>query len=143
MKFRVYQHGELEKKFSLQGTCLFGLDRIPLRDAKSISFKNGVIECKTRNVASTGIVLLWPVEGFGRILLQTTRLPVRDRPYILNVELARGQLMEITLKREDWSVFEQTKAMTKLLRDAQDLFIQALQNISDAPKASVFAGRIT
>jgi hypothetical protein len=88
---------------------------------------------------SAGIALLWPVEGFGKILLPTARLPERKRPYILNVELARAKLMQITLKREDWSLFEETNGFSDLVHQAKDLFIEALQNISEPAKASMLA----
>jgi len=139
--FEVYNNGSICKDFTLYGACVFGVDRIPLRNSASIKFKQGRIECRTRNNEPAGISLLWPVEGFGNILLHTTRLPDRPRPYILNVELARAKLMEITMKREDWAVFEQTPTLAKTAGQAQQLFIEALQNINDPAKASTLADK--
>ena len=33
--------------------------------------------------------LMWQTKNFGTVMLETTRLPERDEPYILNLELAR------------------------------------------------------
>ena len=119
---------------------MFGADTAPLRTSNKIRFKNGSIECSKKGSESAGFALLWPVDGFGRTLLSTTRLPERKRPYNLNVELARARLMQITLKREDWSLFEEeTNSFAGLAHQAQELFIEALQNIADSPKASVLA----
>ena len=107
MKFQVFQNGKAVEDFRLSAAYIFGSDAIPLLGADKIRFKNGVIEYKKRNYESAGLALLWPVDGFGRVLLPTTRLPERKRPYNLNVELARAKLMQITLKREDWAIFEQ------------------------------------
>jgi len=140
LKFQVFKDGKIAKDFALSATYMFGADTAPLRTSSKIRFKNGSIECSKKSPESAGFALLWPVDGFGRTLLSTTRLPERKRPYNLNVELARARLMQITLKREDWSLFEEeTNSFAGLAHQAQELFIEALQNIADAPKASVLA----
>ena len=140
MKFQVFKNGKIAKDFALSATYMFGADTAPLRTSNKIRFKNGSIECSKKGPDSAGLALLWPVDGFGRTLLSTTRLPERKRPYNLNVELARARLMQITLKREDWSLFEEeTNSFAGLAHQAQELFIEALQNIADPPKASVLA----
>ena len=139
MKFKVYKDGKIVEKFELCGAYLFGADSIAFRTAAELSFHKGIIECKKRSPEAAGMALLWPIEGFGRIHLPTTRLPERERPYILNVELARAKLMQITIKREDWSVFEEKEELTDIVREAMNLFVEALQNISDESKASSFA----
>ena len=52
---------------------------LPLASARSagadIEFKDGFIECKKLNMETAGLALLWPVEGFGKVLLPTTCLP--------------------------------------------------------------------
>ncbi len=140
MKFEVYKNGKIAKDFALSAASIFGADRVPLRDSNKIRFKNGSIECTKKTHESAGLTLLWPVKGFGKVLLSTTRVPERKRPYNLNVELARARLMQITLKREDWSLFEEeNSAFTDMAHKAQDLFIEAVQNIADPAKASMLA----
>ena len=139
MKFLVYKDGQLATDFVLSGAYLFGADMIPFRHIDGIRFSNGVIECSKKSAESAGLSLLWPVEGFGRVLLNTARIPERDEPYILNVELARARLMQITLKREDWALFDQCDALDAQAHEAQDLFIQSLQHIQEPAKAATLA----
>ncbi len=138
MKFQVFKDGKVVDKFVLGGAYLFGTDGIAIRRGQ-ITFKNGVIECSKPNLETSGLSLLWPIEGFGKVLLPTTCLPERARRYNLNVEIARAKLMQIINKREDWSFFESTEDLTDVSKEAQDLFVQAIQNISDAPTASKLA----
>ena len=138
MKFQVFKNGKIVDKFLLCGASLFGGDGIGIRRAQ-ITFKNGIIECKKPNLETAGLALLWPIEGFGKVLLPTTCLPERDRPYNLNVEIARAKLMQIVNKREDWLFFNNVEGLTDISERAQDLFIQAIQNISMPSEASKLA----
>lgn len=140
MKFQVYKSSETGE-FKLCAAYMFGPDRVPLRGSRSIKFKDGTIECVRKNRESAGLALLWKVPGFGKLLLHTTRLPERSTPYILNVELARAKLMEITLKREDWSLFEETNSISAISDEAKELFIQALQNVNEPGKAAMLADK--
>jgi len=138
VRFQVFKNGKVLDKFPLSGAYPFGTDGIAVRQAQ-IEFRKGFIECKKPNLGTAGLSLLWPVAGFGKVLLATTCLPQRDRPYNLNVELARGKLMQITKKREDWAFFDGVKALRDLSREAHGLFIRAVQNISDAPASAKLA----
>jgi hypothetical protein len=139
VQFLVYQNGKPATDFVLSGAYLFGMDMVPLRYVESITFKDGVIDCVRKGDDAAGLTLLWPVEEAGTFLLPTTRLPERPEPYILNVELARARLMQITLKREDWALFEEMDKFADLAHEAQALFIKALQHISDPSRASMLA----
>lgn len=138
MKFQVFKNGRTVNKFTLCGSYLFGTDGISIRRAQ-IDFKDGFINCKKTNLETAGLSLLWPVEDFGKVLLSTTCLPERDRPYNLNVEIARAKLMQIINKREDWSFFSGIEGLGDISKEAQNLFIRAVQNISDAPEAAKLA----
>ncbi len=138
MKFQVFNDGHPVDDFKLHGAYLFGTDGISIRRAR-ITFKEGFVDCTRPNPETAGLALLWPIAGFGKILLPTTCLPERERPYILNVEIARAKLMQITNRREDWSFFDDVEGMEEVSRQSQDLFVQALQNISDPSKASRLA----
>ncbi|GAG51243.1 unnamed protein product, partial [marine sediment metagenome] len=138
MKFQVFQNGRAVDKFTLSGAYLFGTDAIAIRRTQ-ITFKNGFIECKKPNLETAGLALLWSVDGFGKALLPTTCLPERSRPYNLNVEIARAKLMQIINKREDWSFFGTIDGLADTSEEAQNLFIQAIQNISEPPLASKLA----
>jgi hypothetical protein len=138
VKFQVFENGKIVDEFTPCGAYLFGTDGISIRRAK-IQFKKGYIDCVRPNLETAGLALLWPVEGFGRILLPTTCVPERERPYNLNVEIARAKLMQITNRREDWSFFDDVEGMEDIAKRSQDLFIDAIQNINDPHKASQLA----
>ncbi|MBN2020533.1 MAG: hypothetical protein JW749_09935 [Sedimentisphaerales bacterium] len=138
MKFQIFNNGSLVKDLPLHGAYLFGSDGMAVRKSR-IAFANGLLECYKPNQETSGLALLWPVEGFGRILLSTTCLPERDQPYILNLELARGRLMQIINKREDWTIFEDNDESAALYEQSQDLFIKSIQSASDGPAASRLA----
>ncbi|MHC4106090.1 MAG: hypothetical protein ACYSR9_14200, partial [Planctomycetota bacterium] len=138
MKFQVFKNGKVVDKFTLCGSYLFGTDGIAIRRAQ-IAFKNGIVECKKPSMETAGLALLWDIDGFGKVLLPTTCLPERAQPYNLNVEIARAKLMQTINKREDWSFFDETEGLEGISKEAQDLFIQAIQNISAPPLASKLA----
>lgn len=138
MRFQIFKNGKVVEKFRLCGAYLFGTDGLCIRRAK-ISFKDGLVECKRPNLETAGLALLWPIDGLGRVLLPTTCLPERQRPYNLNLEIARARLMQIINKREDWSFFNAIEDLAGLYKESQDLFIQAIQNSSDASVASQLA----
>jgi hypothetical protein len=141
VKFQVFKDGKIAKDFVPVGVTLFGADRIPFRSTKYITWQDGIIDCKARGSEPAGLCLLWPVEGFGNIMLYTTRLPEREQPYNLNVEIVRGKLMEIATKREDWAIFDQTPELKAKGDELQDCFIEMLANMNAPAKASVLADK--
>jgi hypothetical protein len=138
VKFQVFKNGQIVDQFTICGEYLFGGDGISIRRAQ-IEFKDGTINANRPNLVTAGLALLWPIEGFGKVLLPTTCLPEREKPYNLNVEIARAKLMQIVNKREDWSFFNDVHSLAELSEDAQDLFIRAIQNISESSTASQLA----
>jgi len=138
LKFEVFKKGKIDSDFLLCGAYAFGSDGLVIRRAK-IEFKDGVIECKKPYQATSGIALLWPIEGFGRVILPTTCLPEREKPYNLNVEIARAKLMQSVNKREEWSIFDNFGALADISREAQSLFIEAIENLSSPSTASKLA----
>jgi len=140
VEFQVYKDGEIDENFRLSGAYLFGTDGIAIRRAQ-ITSHGGVIRCQRPNLETAGLALLWRVDGFGRVLLRTTCLPERSRPYNLNLEIARAKLMHIVNKCEDWLFFNGVKGLEDISNEAQDLFIRAVQSISDAPLASRLADK--
>jgi len=138
LEFKVFKDGKIAEDFTVSGAYLFGTDGIAVRRAV-IAGRNGTITCKRANLETAGLALLWPVEDFGKVLLPTTCLPQKKQAYTLNVEIARGKLMQILKKREDWSFFNNIEGLEHTLTEARDLFIRAVQNISTPPVASKLA----
>ena len=140
MRFQVFRNGQVVDQFTPHGAYLFGGDGLGVRRAQ-IAFKDGFVECTKPNLETAGLALLWPIDGFGSVLLPTTCLPERERPYNLNVEIARAKLMQIVNKREDWLFFNNIEGLTELLKESQDLFVEAIQNIASAPEAAKLADK--
>jgi hypothetical protein len=106
-----------------------------------ISFEEHLISCRKNTEEAAAIAVLWPVKGQGKFLLQTTRLPDRERPYILNIEFARWRLMRIITKLEDWGLFDypQIAPILEQFQKAKHSFIQALQNEQEPARAADYA----
>ncbi len=127
LRFAVYRDGEVRKDLDLSGVYAFGQDGIPVR-ADLIAEKGRISIIKQMPVP-VGIALLWEAGDSGRFLLPTTRLPDRKEPYILNLELARAQIMRIARKREDWGLFDYDEAeeLNRLFDEARATFVRALK----------------
>jgi hypothetical protein len=135
LKFTVYRDGKPANAINLSGAYCIGADDVPLR--AEVSAKNGVIFCEKRAGGPAGLSLLWTVKGVGEVMLETVRLMEREQPYILTVELARGRLMRINAKLEDWGILDHEDgiAIAQMLDDARESLIKALQ-ADDADGAS-------
>jgi hypothetical protein len=140
VRFQVFKNGQPLDSFEASGAYLFGADGAGIRRSKVV-FENGLLQCFKPTAESAALALVWPVEGFGRILLPTTCLPDRDRAYCLNVEVARARLMQIINRREEWSWFDNSKDLEEITKEAQDLFVKAVQRIRDPVVASQLADR--
>ncbi len=137
ISFAVYSKGRLADRVSLNGAYVVGTDDVPLR--AELSFKGGMIHCKKRAAGPAGLAILWEIEGTGTILIETIRVQERDKPYILQVELARGRLMRIAHKLEDWGLydFEGTGDLGAKIDAARDILVRALQTDEPAKAAEV------
>ena len=86
---------------------------------------------------AAGVSLLWN-SGRGEYQLETTRLPPREAPYILNVELARHRLMRLMQKQEDWNLWEVQAAQgaVQQARQALQVFADALSHLHEPAEAA-------
>jgi hypothetical protein len=142
LKFLVYKNGQPVKSMDIAGAYLFDPERIPLSSSKNLSFEDGMIYAGDPGTISAGLALPWDIEGVGRLMLGTTKLNIRSRPYLLNLELARARLMEITKKCEDWSVFDKDKGNTqKAISKARSLYIEAMTCEDDPARSSILADK--
>lgn len=120
----------------LIGAYLVGQDNVPVRG--EIQWSGGELRCQPRTQDPIGVSLLWPCDGFGLIQLQTTRLPARDAPYHLHIELARHQLMRLSIKREEWGLFDYNgmEDLAAEIDRAKDEFVAALELTEDSAKSA-------
>lgn len=126
------------KSLDLQGAHLVGNDGVPVRG--EITRSDNIIQCASRSSDPYGLSLVWPTPT-GNLQIETTRLIERSQPYHLHVELARQRLMRISLKREEWGLFDYP-GMDSLAADidrARELFLDALSNVEDGPRAARLA----
>lgn len=138
-EFTFYPTLGAEFQPELQGAFLIGADGVPVRG--ELHLRDGAITCESRNSEALGLSLLWPVAGCGTLQVETTRLPSREDPYHLHVELARHRLMRISFKREEWGLFDYPglDEVAAAIDRARDLFVAALQHADDPPRAAELA----
>jgi len=137
IRFNVYRDGAPVERIDLSGAYVFAQDHIPVR--ADIAASGSQISCMKRTAASCGLALLWEAGPIGKLLLSTTRLPARDTPYNLNVELARACVMRLLEKREDWGLFDYEDAGTfnDQLEKARHQFIEAIKGDDPAEAAKL------
>ncbi len=123
----------------LHGAHLLGNDGVPVRG--EIEWRDGAVCCQPRTQDPVGISLMWTVPDIGTVHLQTTRLPAREKPYHLHVELARHLLMRISIKREEWGLFDYSgmDEIGKQIDAARSAFVESLQATDQPEKAAKLA----
>ncbi len=138
LSFAVYVDGVLAEKVNLAGAYVVGADDVPLR--AEIAYKDGVVTCRKRATGPAALALLWDVAGVGSVLVETIRLPERDQPYLLQVELARARLLRIHQKLEDWGILDYAgiEDIGARVAAARDALIRALQ--ADTPGEAAVRG---
>lgn len=138
LRFDVYRNSQPADEIDLAGAYVFGQDGIPIR--ADMAAMGSQITCMKRTAGVCGLALLWDTGSAGCYLLSTTRLPDSTESYILNVELARAQLLRLFQKREDWGLFDYAGA--KELNEEFDrvrlLFVKCL-NAPEPAQAASFA----
>jgi len=139
IKFEIYRDGNRLTEFEPTAAMAIGPESIPV--PADISFRDGILVVNRKDDHATGVALLWECGPLGAFHLETTRLQPRERPYNLNVELARSRLMRIMQKQEDWSLFDFPKAerFTTRFQEAQTLFSESLGRLDDGAEASKLA----
>lgn len=110
----------------LPGVHLIGSDDVPLR--AEITYRDGLLTCRKRAAGPAGLTVLWPIEGVGRFLLETARLMERTKPYVLQLELARGRLIRLFQKVEEWGLadLDKTGAFSTQLAAARKLLLEGM-----------------
>jgi len=144
LRFDVYKQGQKAQEIDLTGAFVFGQDAIPVR--ADLAAAAGQITCtyakrpQSSGSLACGLALLWETAS-GNFMLPTTRLCERDEPYILNIELARAQMMRIAQKIEEWGLFDFADAATLCAEfdRVNHLFIESLH--APGTEASVLADR--
>jgi hypothetical protein len=143
LRFRVFKEGSATPPadLDLSTAHLVGSDNVPIRG--EFTYANGEIICRKRAAGPAALTMLWEMKNFGSIMLETTRLPEREEPYILSLEFARGRVMRLMQKREEWGLFDIVEAgpVNEKALEARDLLLEAITHQEEPAKASEFADR--
>lgn len=91
--------------------------------------------------ASGAICIPWPVVGEGEWLLSTATLMERERPYLLEVELARGEVYRLRNQLANWEMLglEASDSVRAAVLEATRLFSRAASNQRTVPEAAKWA----
>jgi len=146
IRFEVYKDGQRLTQFTPAVPTTLASESIPTpgdwkwRDAR-LSF--GPTD------QAMGFGLLWNHSPNGSemnsaLMLETTRLPPRAQSYVLNVELARGRLMKILQRLEDWLLLDTDlgREIVDRFRVLQQQFAEALCNLHEPSVASQLADKV-
>jgi len=139
LKFEIYREGVRVTTFAPVGATAMGPESMP--QPGEVAFRDGLLTVQRPDDHAVGLSLLWDVGALGAYQLETTRLPPRDKPYVLNVELARFRLMKIMQKQEDWNLFDFPRAdkFTARFREAQGVLADALGKLDQPGEAAKLA----
>lgn len=146
----------------LPGAYLIGPDSVPI--AGEVVLEDSVIRCEkgTREAASLAMQVDLDAERLARLghngpiiddirlkpmgtwVLQTCLLPDRDRPYILELELARHRIMLFLTKLEEWQAFDipSDSQVMRLFDIARQTFTRALVASSEHTDGVAEASKI-
>ncbi|HEX8322799.1 MAG TPA: hypothetical protein VF595_02695 [Tepidisphaeraceae bacterium] len=141
LRFEIYRDGERVRQYTPVNAMALGPESIPWTGA--VAFRDEHLVVSRSEDHATAVALLWDIGPLGCYVMETTRLPPRAKPYILNVELARFRLMKIVQKQEDWNLFDfpKTERFQTAFREAQGLFAQALAHLDEPGVAAKLADR--
>ncbi|HVT83291.1 MAG TPA: hypothetical protein VHM90_21810, partial [Phycisphaerae bacterium] len=134
LRFRVYNDSKVADDFDLSTAYLVGSDNVAIRG--EFNYAGGEIICRKRAAGPAALCVMWTVKNFGSVLLDTTRLPEREEPYLLNLELARGRVMRLMQKREEWGLFDlpEAQAVNERANECRDLLIEAMAAMDNPAK---------
>jgi hypothetical protein len=139
IKFEIYGEGKRLMNFTPVAAMAMGPESVPIPG--ECVFRDGLLTMTRNEEHAAGIALLWDVGELGSYHLETTRLIPREKPYNLNVELARCRLMKIVQKQEDWNLFDfpRTEKHMQRFREAQAIFADALGKLHEPGEAARLA----
>jgi hypothetical protein len=141
VKFEIYKQGKRVTEYRPIGAIALGPESVPVPG--DVAFADGLLHVNQSEGYPIALGLLWEVPPLGTFHVETTRLQHRERPYNLNIELARWRLMKIVQKQEDWNLFDFPKSekYQQSFREAQTLFAEALGKMDEPAEAARVADR--
>lgn len=102
LRFVVFNEDSPASDFTLRHAHLIGKDDLGVPG--TISFNDGIITCEKATNDEASLALQVDAGSCGMLTLRTCLLPHRDRPYLLELELARHRIMLFLNKLEEWGL---------------------------------------
>ncbi len=139
MRFRLHQRDRMPED-ALGRIYVAGAEDFPWATR---SYWDGDELVVQRGVDDSGYVYVpWRVDGHGQRLLGTTTLMERDKPYVLEVELARGlvQRLRSRIFIWEWLGMVTPPGLAARFKDATRLFSRAATSQADLAAAAQAAG---
>ncbi len=139
IKFEIFRDGSRVNNYQPVAPLAIGPESVPMPG--DVNFRDGQLVLNRGDEHPAGISLLWDLGALGSYHMETTRLPHRETPYNLNVELARFRLMKIVQKQEDWNLFDFPRAekFNQRFREGQAIFADALGKLHEPASAAKLA----
>jgi len=140
IRFRLHDRERIVSG-GLQRIYVAGMEEIPWSTHADWIGDQLVIE---RTVSDSGSVYVpWRIDGHGTRVLSTSTLMERERPYLLEVELARGLIQRIRTRLFLWEVLglEAESALKDQLQAATREFALAATSQQEPAESSVAANR--
>lgn len=140
IRFRIHDRDRIAPG-GLDRIYVAGLEEIPWSTRAGWQGDQLVVE---RSMSDSGSVYVpWQIDGLGVRVLSTATLMERDRPYLLEVELARGLIQRIRNRLFMWELLglTMTPELTQQLQSATREFALAATSQEEPAEASVAANR--
>jgi len=125
-KFLVFEGDWPAKQWPIRNAYLVGADGNAIRS--DIHFEGGCVVVQKRETGAAAFTIQHLAGDIGELTVQTCLIPESDKPYILNLELARHRLMLLYAKLEEWGMFDldEDHPVTRRANIAREFFIKAL-----------------
>lgn len=126
LSFVIIRSSDRGESASIAGAYLRGKDGLAVES--SIDRAEKLITCRKRGVDASALCLTLDAGDAGVLRLETCLLPDRDRPYLLNLELARHRIMVFLTNLESWGLSDLREDEEPMLtfQQARELFTRAL-----------------
>ena len=138
LRFRLHDRGRIPAG-GLERIYVAGAEEIPWPTRCRWQGEELVVE--RTNSESGSVYAPWIVDGQGECFLSSATLMERERPYVLEVELARGLIQRIRnrLFIWEWLGMLTPKPLVEQLQDATRSFSRAATHQDNLARASGFA----
>ncbi len=140
IRFRLHDRDRIATG-GLERIYVAGLEEIPWSTRAHWDDDLLVVQ---RSVSDSGNVYVpWKIDGHGTRVLNTATLMERERPYLLEVELARGLIQRIRNRLFIWEMqgYEVASEFKELLQAATREFALAATSQNEPAEAAVAANR--